>query len=160
MALWNNVTQFPISNMEWYPQCIYEKVIKYDFRCQEEHVGIWGKTEYHLVNGLPFIQRFSSTQSILQYLSHSPAHWWWRQPCKVPSAHIRSKLFSILLKNTSTCSSAQPGGAGIQTSNLPITRLPALPAELQPPNTYTYSTQSTYIYHTHKINKHKIHVKV
>ena len=46
--------------------------------------------------------------------------------------HIRSNLgFSILLKDTSTCS-AQPG-AGIWTSNLPITSRPALPAELQPP---------------------------
>ena len=46
--------------------------------------------------------------------------------------HIRSNLgFSILLKDTSTCSSAQPG-AGIWTSNLPITSQPALPAQLQP----------------------------
>ena len=41
--------------------------------------------------------------------------------------------FSILLKDTSTCSSALPG-AGIWTSNLPITSWPALPNELQPPS--------------------------
>ena len=46
--------------------------------------------------------------------------------------HIRSNLgFSILLKDTSTCSSAQPG-AGIWTSDLLISSRPALPAELQP----------------------------
>ena len=39
--------------------------------------------------------------------------------------------FSILLKDTSTCSSALPG-AGIWTSNLPIASRPALPTELQP----------------------------
>ena len=48
--------------------------------------------------------------------------------------HIRSNLgFSILLKDTSTWGSAQPG-AGIWTSNLPITNQPALPPELQPPS--------------------------
>ena len=42
--------------------------------------------------------------------------------------HIRSNLgFSILLKDTSTCSSAQPEGAEIRTSNILITRQPALP---------------------------------
>ena len=47
--------------------------------------------------------------------------------------HIRSKLgFSILLKDTTTCSSAQPGGAGIWTSD-PTTYRPALLAERQPP---------------------------
>ena len=43
--------------------------------------------------------------------------------------------FSISLRDasdTSTCSSALPG-AGIWTSDLPITSRPALPAELQPP---------------------------
>ena len=41
--------------------------------------------------------------------------------------HIRSNLgFSILLRDSSTCSSAQPGGAGIRTSDLPITRLESL----------------------------------
>ena len=48
--------------------------------------------------------------------------------------HIGSNLgFNILLKVTSTCSSAHPEGAGIQTINLPITRPPALHPELQPP---------------------------
>ena len=47
--------------------------------------------------------------------------------------HIRSNLgFSILHKDTSTCSSAQPG-AGILTGDLPITSWPALLAEPQPP---------------------------
>ena len=40
-------------------------------------------------------------------------------------------VFSILLKDTSACSSAQPG-AVILTSDLPIPSRPALPAELQP----------------------------
>ena len=38
--------------------------------------------------------------------------------------------FGVLLKDTSTCSSALPG-AGIWASDLLITRRPALPAELQ-----------------------------
>ena len=47
--------------------------------------------------------------------------------------HIRSNLgFSIFLKDTSTCKSAQPGD-GIWTSNRLITSWPALPAELQLP---------------------------
>ena len=41
--------------------------------------------------------------------------------------------FSILLKDTSTCSSVPPRGAGIRTCNLLITSPPALPTELQPP---------------------------
>ena len=41
--------------------------------------------------------------------------------------------FSIFLNDTSTHSSTQPGGAGIRTSNLPITRQPATPTELQTP---------------------------
>ena len=41
--------------------------------------------------------------------------------------------FSILLKDTSTCSSVLPWGAGIRTSDLLITSQPALPTELQPP---------------------------
>ena len=41
--------------------------------------------------------------------------------------------FSILLKDTSTCSSALPG-AGIWTSDLSITSRPALLTELQPPH--------------------------
>ena len=44
---------------------------------------------------------------------------------------IRSSLgFSILLQDTSTCSWGEPG---FEPSNLPITRRPALPAELQLP---------------------------
>ena len=43
--------------------------------------------------------------------------------------------FSILLKDTSTCSSVLPWGARIRTSDLLITRQPALPTELQPPLT-------------------------
>ena len=47
--------------------------------------------------------------------------------------HFRSNLgFSILLKDTSTCSSAQ------QTSNLLITRRPALPPEIQLPRCFLY----------------------
>ena len=46
--------------------------------------------------------------------------------------------FSILLKYTSTCSSALPW-AGIWTSDLWITSRPALPAELQPPRSTNYS---------------------
>ena len=37
--------------------------------------------------------------------------------------------FSILLKDTSTCSSVPPRGAGIRTSDLLITSPPALPTE-------------------------------
>ena len=58
-------------------------------------------------------------------------HWWQRPPCKVP---MRSNLgFSILLKDTSTCSS------GIWTSDLPITCRPALPAEPQLPQFRMFS---------------------
>ena len=66
-------------------------------------------------------------------LDKSPAHR--RARCQL---HIRSKSgFNILLKDTSTCSSAQPG-AGIWTNDLPITSWPALPAELQPHNRFTF----------------------
>ena len=42
--------------------------------------------------------------------------------------------FSILLKDTSACSSVPPqGNRGFRTSNLLITGAPALPTELQPP---------------------------
>ena len=51
--------------------------------------------------------------------------------------------FSILLKDTSTCSSALPG-AGIWTSDLPITSRPALPAELQPPHDPPSGIKSCY----------------
>ena len=56
--------------------------------------------------------------------------------------------FSISRKDTSTCSSALPG-AGIWTSDLPITSRPALPAELQLPTMQmsmcilTYKTYTT-----------------
>ena len=53
-------------------------------------------------------------------------------PGQVASSSLRSNVgFSILLNDTSTCSSALPR-AGIWTSDLPITRRPALSAELQP----------------------------
>ena len=45
--------------------------------------------------------------------SHTFIHWWM---CARRQLHIRSNLgFSVLLKDASTCSSAQPGGAGIRT---------------------------------------------
>ena len=47
--------------------------------------------------------------------------------------HIRSNLGFILLNDTSTCSSAQTRRASIQTSNVLISRRPALPHGLQPP---------------------------
>ena len=53
-------------------------------------------------------------------------YWWQRLPHKVP--------LQYLIKDTSTCSAQScPRGAGIQTSNLPITSPPALHTELQPP---------------------------
>ena len=50
--------------------------------------------------------------------------WWQRPPCKVPAAHQEvNSGFSILLKNAWTHSK---GGARIWTSNLPISKRPAL----------------------------------
>ena len=74
------------------------------------------------------------------FLSDWLINWYIDSLDKSP-AHRRASLmsnggFSILLKDTSTCSSALPR-AGIWTSDLLITSRPALPAELQaPPNLY------------------------
>ena len=75
----------------------------------------------------------------IRYYSTSeeiPWYWYCKKYClKIARCqpHIRSNLgFRTLLKDTSTCSSAQPR-AGIWTSNLSITSQPALPAELQLP---------------------------
>ena len=57
--------------------------------------------------------------------------WTSRQLIAGPSL-MSNVGFSILLKDTSTCSSALPW-ARIWTSDLLITSRPALPAELQPP---------------------------
>ena len=60
---------------------------------------------------------------------------WWRGQAEAATqgANCTSGAlvgFSILLKDTSTCSSVP----GIGTSDLPITSPPALPTELQPPH--------------------------
>lgn len=48
--------------------------------------------------------------------------------------HTHTFIHWYLLKDTLTYSSSQPRGASIWTSNLPITRRPALAPELQPVN--------------------------
>ena len=65
--------------------------------------------------------------------------WISRQLIAGPSL-VSNVGFSILLKDTSTCSSALPG-AGIWTRDLSITSRPALPAELQPPRQSTCTEQ-------------------
>ena len=61
--------------------------------------------------------------------------WTSRQLIAGPSL-MSNVGFNISLKDTTTCSSALPG-AGIWTSDPPITSQPALPAELQPPENAT-----------------------
>ena len=94
---------------------------------------LYNMIKMHLCNA------FSSTQSTLQYLPHSRTriHTLMAETA-MQGANCTSGAiwFSIVLKDTSTHSSVQSGGAGIQTSNVPITGWPALPTELQPPWRY------------------------
>ena len=70
----------------------------------------------------------------LSYVPFSTAFPWRLWGRFLPSCTSGAILgFSILLKDTSTCSSVPPRGAGTQTSNLLITSPPALPTELHPP---------------------------
>ena len=79
----------------------------------------------------------SSTQSTLQYLPHSPTHI---HTLKSEAAMQGAYCISGAIWGSVSCSghfdmqpsSAQHGGTRNQTSNLPITRQTALPAELQP----------------------------
>ena len=60
-------------------------------------------------------------------------HWWQRLPCKVPTAHQEQFGVQYLAQGFFDM---QLGEAGIQTSNLRITRRPALPPEPQQPSLY------------------------
>ena len=60
-------------------------------------------------------------------------YWWLRPPRKVPTAHQEQFWGSVSCSSMQHAAQFRPRGARIQTSNLPITSRPALPAELQPP---------------------------
>ena len=66
--------------------------------------------------------------------SQDPYWWQWLPPQGANCTSEATLGFSILLKDTSTCSSVPPWGAGIRISDLLITSQPALPTELQPPH--------------------------
>ena len=65
----------------------------------------------------------------LYFYSAFPVYW----PLKAALQHlVESPIHTHI--HTLMAETAMQGGAGIQTSNHPITRCPTLPAEQQPPN--------------------------
>ena len=68
-------------------------------------------------------------QTLLYKATYKLFHILTLMACKVPAAH--QELFGVQYL-AQGCFNMQLGGAGIQTSNLPITRQFALPPELQP----------------------------
>ena len=99
----------------------------------EKHIK-WTCIYTALFQSINHSKRFTILATFTHLHTHSYTDGRYRHArCQL---HIRSNLgFSILLKDTSTCSSAQPG---IQTSNLLITRRPALPPEIQLPQCFLY----------------------